>query len=59
MWDKLECTPHGRLGKFQPHPDAKPYALHNNITANNWEVPVGFDLVSAELPRGKRCYIKH
>jgi len=55
MWDKLESTPYGRLGKVVPNPDAPKYKLMNNVQHSNYNIELGYHLVKAELPRGKRC----
>jgi len=56
MWDKLESTPYGRLGKLVPDPHAKPYALTNNVMRDGFAIERSYDLVSREIPKGKRCF---
>jgi len=55
LWDKLEATPYGRLGKVAPRLDADPYFLNNRISSNEYVVPRDFGLAVREMPRGKRC----
>jgi hypothetical protein len=55
MWDKLEATPYGRLGKVIPRADAEPYGLHNRVTNDHFDIKHGREVLLKELPLGKRC----
>lgn len=59
MWDKLEATPYGRLGKVVPRPDAEPYGLHNRVTNDQFDIKQGREVLLKELPLGKRCLPQH
>lgn len=56
LWDKLECTPYGRLGKIRPDPNAPPYMLTNNVVQDQHNVLHGYEALRNEIPRGKRCF---
>ena len=56
LWDKLDATPYGRLGKLVPRMDAKPYALANRVVTDQYDTPIGNDVLQRELPLGKRCF---
>ena len=55
LWDKLESTPYGRLGKLVPMQFDKPYELSNRITTDQFDMPKGREVLLRELPLGKRC----
>lgn len=57
LWDHLESTPYGRM-VVQP-PQSRPYALHNRVQPNEFEMPrgeAGRQALMRELPLGKRCF---
>lgn len=56
LWDKLEATPYGRLGKVVPRADSEPWSLHNRVTYNEYNVAQGREVLSREFPRGKKCW---
>ena len=57
LWDQLDATPYGRLGRLAPPAaDAKPYELANRITVDQFNAPGGYDVLVRELPRGKRVF---
>lgn len=56
MWDKLEATPYGRLGKLVRPENAPPYALQNRVAPDQYKPAVGLEALQKELPLGKRCF---
>lgn len=56
LWDKLEATPYGRLGKVVPVLGAVPWSLHNRVTYSEYDVARGRGVLSREFPRGKKCW---
>ncbi len=59
LWDKLEATPYGRVGKLVPRLDAPPYALVNKVLHDQFTAPTGHEgmiELLREIPRGKRCF---
>ena len=56
VWDKLESTPYGRLGKVVPRPDAPAYRLTNRVTFDEYQMVRGREVLERELPLGKRCF---
>ena len=57
MWDKLESTPYGRMGKVQRPTNAPAYALFNRVSYDQWNVESGMDVLNKEMPLGKRCFV--
>ena len=58
MWNKLESTPYGRLGKLARNVNAPPYALSNRVSYDQWHVETGMDVLNKEMPLGKRCFLQ-